>query len=100
MSKFTIVGLEGDYDISRREELDRLLDRYGDAEPLAFNLERVTAIDTSAVRSLVRFQRARKDAGRAPLVLIKPSPAMRHLITTMQLDHTFDVFDDLQAAGQ
>jgi anti-anti-sigma factor len=89
-----IVRLQGEYDIARRDELDNLLDRYGDAEPLAFDLNDVRSIDTSAIRSLVRFQRARKEAGRTPLVLLKPSPVVRDFIEKAQLDHTFEVRDD------
>jgi anti-anti-sigma factor len=94
VSKPTVVKLEGEYDIARREELDQLLDRYGDMEPLAFDLHDVNAIDTTAVRSLVRFQRARKEAGRSPIVLLKPSRAVRGLIEKAQLDHTFEIRDE------
>ncbi len=87
----TIVNLQGEYDVTRREELDHLLDKYGDMEPLAFDLAGVQSIDTSAVRSLVRFQRARKEAGLTPLVLLRPSPAARTLIEAAQLQHTFDI---------
>jgi anti-anti-sigma factor len=86
--------LQGEYDITRREELDQLLDRYGDMEPLAFDLHEVHSIDTSAIRSLVRFQRARKEAGRTPIVLLKPSTAVRGIIQTAQLDHTFEIRDE------
>ena len=90
-----LIQLQGDYDVARREELDQLLDRYGDAEPLAFDLHGVDSIDTAAVRSLVRFQRARKEAGRTPIVLLKPSPAVRMFIGKAQLDHTFEIRDEL-----
>lgn len=94
MSDPTIVKLEGTYDIARREELDQLLDRYGDIEPLAFDLHGVHSIDTTAIRSLVRFQRARKEAGRTPIVLLKPSDAVKGVMEKAQLDHTFEIRDD------
>ena len=89
-----VVELHGDYDVARSEELDHILDRYGDTEPLAFDLHGVESIDTSAVRSLVRFQRARKEAGRTPIVLLKPSAAVRRFIDKVQLDHAFEIRDD------
>lgn len=89
-----VVKLQGDYDIARREELDQLLDRYGDTEPLAFDLHEVESIDTSAIRSLVRFQRARKEAGRTPLVLLKPSSVVQAFIRKAQLHDTFEIRED------
>ena len=94
MAGYTIVELRGEYDITRRDELDNLLDRYGDAESLAFDLHAVDCMDSSAVRSLVRFQRARREAGRAPIVLLKPSQAVRQFIQAAQLQHTFEIRDD------
>jgi anti-anti-sigma factor len=94
VTDLNVVKLQGEYDITRREELDQLLDRYGDMEPLAFDLHEVHSMDTSAIRSLVRFQRARKEAGRTPIVLLKPSSAVRCIIETAQLDHTFEIRDE------
>lgn len=87
------MELRGEYDITRRDELDHLLDRYGDAESLAFDLHAVENMDTSAVRSLVRFQRARKEAGREPIILLKPSRPVRQFIDAAQLQHTFEIRD-------
>lgn len=95
VSKTTVVELRGEYDVARREELDQLLDRYGDTEPLAFDMHEVGSIDTSAIRSLVRFQRARAEAGKAPIVLLKPSAAVRMIIEKAQLDHTFEVRENV-----
>lgn len=94
MAGFTIVELRGEYDITRRDDLDNLLDRYGDAEALAFDLHAVDGMDTTAVRSLVRFQRARKEAGRAPIVLLKPSGPVRQFFEAAQLEHTFEIRED------
>lgn len=94
MPKTTVVQLHGEYDAARSEELDQMLDRYGDTEPLAFDLHGVESIDTSAVRSLVRFQRARKEAGRTPIVLLKPSASVRTFIERAQLQRTFEIRDD------
>ena len=95
MAKTTVIELQGEYDVARREELDGLLDRYGDIEPLAFDLHEVKSIDTSAIRSLVRFQRARKEAGRTPIVLLKPSSAVRTIIEKVQLNHAFEIREEL-----
>lgn len=94
MAGFTVVELQGEYDITRRDELDNLLDRYGDIDSLAFDLHAVDCMDTSAVRSLVRFQRARKEAGRAPIVLLKPSEEVRQFFEAAQLEHTFEIRED------
>jgi len=91
----TVVTLAGEYDASRRDELDRLLDRYGDTDDLVFDLHEVDRFDTAALRSLVRFQRARKEAGKSPIVLVRPTEPVREFIAMAELDHTFNVRDQL-----
>lgn len=92
-NKETVVALDGEYDAARRDELDDLLDRHGDAEPLVFDLTRVERFDTAALRSLVRFQRAREQAGKAPFSLTNLQPRVRDFIRLAQLDGTLRVSD-------
>lgn len=94
MAGFTVVELFGEYDITRREELDKLLDRYGDTDPLALDLGGVDAMDTTALRSLVRFQRARKEAGRSPIVLLKPSAPMLQFFEIADIGRTFEIREE------
>jgi len=95
MNDTTVITLSGQYDASRRDELDQLLDRYGDAEPLVVDLHEVVHIDTSALRSLVRFQRARQEAGRSPAVLVRPTASVREFFTLAQLESTFSIRDEI-----
>ncbi len=95
MNNTTVITLSGQYDASRRDELDQLLDRYGDAEPLVFDLHDVDQIDTSALRSLVRFQRARKEAGRSPAVIARPTASVREFFTLAQLENSFNIRDEI-----
>lgn len=95
MADPTIVPLSGEYDLSRSDELDQLLDRYGDAEPLALDLQAVVAFDSSALRSLIRFQQARREAGKAPIVLLRPSPSLTHSISSARLDGSFEIRERL-----
>lgn len=91
----TVVPLCGDYDASRRDELDQLLDRYGDTDRLFFDLHDVDRFDSSAIRSLVRFQRARKEAGKSPIVFLRPNRSVRDFIELAELHKTFPVRDAL-----
>jgi len=91
----TVVPLSGEYDASRRDELDHLLDRYGDTEQLVFDLHDVDRFDSAAIRSLIRFQRARVEAGKSPIVLVRPSGNVRDFIEIAQLNKTFTVRDSL-----
>lgn len=95
MNDTTVITLSGQYDASRRDELDQLLDRFGDAEPLVFDLHDVDHLDTSALRSLVRFQRARKEAGRSPAVIVRPTPSVREFFTLAQLESSFGIRDEI-----
>lgn len=90
-----IVVLSGTFDARRRDELDQILDRYGDVDELIFDLEAVESIDTSALRSFVRFQRARRESGKAPLVLASPTPYVRRFLATVGLDRAFDLRDEV-----
>jgi anti-anti-sigma regulatory factor len=87
----TVVRLRGEYDASRRDELDAILDRYGDVEPLTFDFVDVDRLDTAALRSLVRFQQARKEAGRSPLVLSRVPDAVREFFRISETEQAFDI---------
>lgn len=80
----TVVRLKGAYDASRHDELDEVLDRYGDTDPLTLDLVEVDRFDNAALRSLERFQRARIEAGRSPCVLIGLSPSMKELFRQIE----------------
>lgn len=87
----TVVRLRGEYDASRRDELDAILDRYGDAEPLALDLVDVDSMDTAVLRALVRFQRARKEAGRSPIVLTGLSDRIKSFLRLSELESAFEI---------
>lgn len=91
--KSTIVVLSGEYDIRRRDELDHVLDRYGDADQLVFDLSAVEAFDTVALRSLVRFQAARREAGKPPMVLAGASHYVRGVLELSKLKDAFELRD-------
>ncbi len=91
----TIVCLSGEYDFARRDELDQVLDRYGDADPLVLDLNECERLDTGAVRSLVRFQRARREAGKTPLVLSRPKGRVREFLVIASLSDTFTIRDEV-----
>ncbi len=73
----TVVRLRGEYDASRLDELDAILDRYGDVEPLTLDFIEVDRLDSAALSSLLRFQRARKEAGLSAPALTGLSDAVR-----------------------
>lgn len=86
-----VVRLTGEYDASRRDELDAMLDRYGDEEPLTFDFDDVDRLDTSALGSLLRFQRARKEAGRSAPVLTGVKDSVMTLLRVSELENAFDI---------
>jgi anti-anti-sigma regulatory factor len=88
-----VIRLSGDYDASRADELDAAFDRHGDDEPLAIDLEQVGTFDTHAFRSLMRFQRARLEAGRSAIVLLHAPEKLRHFINTATFDQAFELRD-------
>ena len=89
----TVITMRGEYDAARHDELDQLLDRYGDSDPLAIDMHEVEGIDSGALRSLVRFQKARKEAGRSPAVLLQPSAAVISFLDLANVAGAFDIRD-------
>lgn len=73
----TVISLSGEYDLSRSDELDELLDKHGDDEALQLDLSQVECIDSGSLRSLVRFQRARREAGKSPLTIRRANTRVR-----------------------
>lgn len=86
----TRISLQGSCTSARRDELDGLLDRFGDDEPLEIDMHGVKEIDSTTLRALVRFQNARRAAGRSPVVIVQPSTSVRSALRITELASTFE----------
>lgn len=85
------IALEGELDIARKDELQRLFDSIEKDGPLTIDLRRVTYADSTFLRVLgllaVRFE-------EVPITLLGASPALRRVFGIVQFDRLFRIVDD------
>lgn len=92
-----VVRVEGELDLATAP---RLIDALGEARaresavPLVLDLERVTFMDSTGVRSLLEVERMRRDTGR-PVALLSPSAAVTRVLDLVELRSTFVEIADL-----
>jgi anti-anti-sigma factor len=72
-----VYVLEGELDVLSARDLDEVVALDGDGE-LILDIERLTFIDSSGLRTLIRLAHARPED--RPLVLRRPSSAAKRLL--------------------
>ena len=72
-----IFILEGELDLLTARDLDEVVSHDGDGE-LILDIERLTFIDSSGLRTLIRLAHERPE--ERPLVLRRPSSAAKRLL--------------------
>lgn len=93
----TMVVVEGEIDIASAERLTRAggnLPARG--VPVVLDLQGVTFIDSSGMRSLLDLARVVQEAGR-PLALLRPSAAVTRLLDLVDLRHRFAEVSDIDS---
>lgn len=86
-----IITLNGDYDISRREELRDALYALRDVDAVAIDLEAVHYMDSTALGVMINFNKRFIQQGGPPIKLRNVQPRLQRLINTTGLDKVFDV---------
>ncbi len=94
--KYTIIGLEGDVDLSCSPEARKsILAVLEENKSLLIDLAMVTYIDSSGIASLVEgYQTAKKQSLRFGLVGV--SDAAMSVLKLARLDKVFPIFDSLE----
>ena len=88
----SIIHVVGELDLSTIAALDAELELSLPAGRVVVNLSECTFIDSSALRSLVRAQRAVSEGGGS-LALVAPSQAARRVLEVTALDRFIPVFE-------
>lgn len=87
------IELEGELDLARKNELERLFNSLEKDGPLTIDLRRVTYADStflSVLASLaLRFQ-------EVPITLLGATPNLRRVFRVVQFDKLFQIVDDGQ----
>jgi anti-anti-sigma factor len=85
------IELEGELDLARQNELERLFNSLEKDGPLTIDLRRVTYADStflSALASLaLRFQ-------EVPITLLGAAPNLRRVFRVVQFDKLFQIVDE------
>ncbi|HET9393086.1 MAG TPA: STAS domain-containing protein [Candidatus Rubrimentiphilum sp.] len=103
MEKPRVVRLEGDWDIARRDELERLLGPVSDApSEVILDLASVNYADSTILAELVVLRNRRRTKNLPLPRLVIGSPQVRRLFSISGLDQAFPTYDsvpDAQAAA-
>ena len=93
----SIIHVVGELDLSTIAALDAELELSLPAGRMVVNLSECTFIDSSALRSLVRAQRAVSEGG-GRLALVAPSQPARRVLEVAALDRFIPVFETVAEA--
>lgn len=98
-TKARIIGLKGDWDISRRDELERLLEpAYAWPAGVVIDMSGVDYADSTILAALVVL-RNRRRSKKLPLpALVVASRQVRRLLSISGLDEAFACYETVEAA--
>lgn len=85
------VKLDGDYDLSRREELRDALYALKDADAVAIDLQNVSYMDSAGLGVLINFNKRFVQQGGPPIRLLNVQPRLRRVVGITGLDKVFDI---------
>jgi anti-anti-sigma factor len=89
------IGLEGEVDLAAVEEFEPKLEAYMETAPayLVLDMERVTFIDSTGLRLLLRLKRRVEARGLGSLLLGIVSPPVQRLLEITGLTEVFAYVD-------
>ncbi len=94
-----VVVLDGDWDIARRDELEKLLKPAYDAPGnLIIDMYRVNYADSTILAALIVLRNRRRGKGLALPSLVIGSRQVRRLLSIAGLLEAFPLFESLEAA--
>jgi anti-anti-sigma factor len=94
-----VVRLEGDWDIARRDELERLLKPvYDSPSELIVDLQTVIYADSTILAALIVLRNRRRSKSLPLPRLVIGSRQVRRLFSISGLDQAFLTYDSMPAA--
>jgi anti-anti-sigma factor len=96
-SSFTVIALQGELDIERRDEIIASLQLDEGDAPILIDLSDVPYADSTVIAQLLRF-RNEATARNRRLALLIGSPQFGRVLQYAGLDQAFAVFDNRGAA--
>lgn len=94
-----VVRLEGDWDIARRDELERLLKPVSELpSEIILDLESVSYADSTILAELIVLRNRRRSKNLPLPRLVIGSRQVRRLFSISGLDQAFPTYDSVPAA--
>jgi anti-anti-sigma factor len=84
------IALDGEYDVTRKQELGSLLESLEGSDPLVIDVTKVTYVDSTALRELSAL-RLRNPA--RPITLLGANGNVRRIFQLVSFDRVFDIPD-------
>src|SRR5690554_46164 len=104
MAEPLVVRLQGEFDIYRCDELERMLKPALDEPRVIVDLRGVGYIDSSSLAVLIRMRKVRTAKGFAPSIFIRGPKQVQTVLQITQLEQLweqYDTFDEaLEAANR
>ena len=98
MAEPLVVRLQGEFDIYRTAELERLLAPAMDVPRVVIDLRDVRYIDSSCLAVLVRMRKLRTAKGFAPSLFVKGPKQVQTVFQVTQLEQLWEQYDTFEAA--
>jgi anti-anti-sigma factor len=86
-----VFALRGDFDISCKQALSRILESSADEGEVTIDLSKTTFLDASTLAILAKLQRQRGEKNASTLRVIGANPHIRKILSITKLDQVFDV---------
>ena len=98
-SEIRVILLDGDWDVARRDELERLLKpAYDSPGNLIIDMHGVNYADSTILAALIVLRNRRRSKGLALPSLVIGSRQVRRLLSIAGLIEAFPLYDSLEEA--
>ena len=94
-SPVTVTGLQGEYDIARREELLAKLQAIPTCDIAIIDMRQVTHIDATALTCFIRLRERLCRSGPGIVRMVGLRPNLYRLYQIAHLHHIFEVFENI-----
>lgn len=93
-----VISLAGEWDIYRREELERHLHGAYESPEVVLDLTGAKYVTSTLIGALVKLQSQREQREMLPAVLAVRSPFVRRLLAVTGVEEIYTIYDSLEEA--
>ncbi len=93
-----IITLEGEWDLARADELERLLEPAYERPLVILDMSNTSYADSTCLGRLITMRSHRRERNFEPAFIVLPSPQLRKLFDLVGFDKIWPLFDTLEQA--